>query len=765
MCGIAGILRIWREPPSADLHEHRAIPASWLDALDSALARRGPDGRGRYATSLPAFGREPRVDVALVHRRLAVIDKDGGAQPMLAHPAPTPLAPPNTGPHAHNASPQPLAVVFNGCIYNHRDLRARLVGTPPSTSTNAQPRHTLAHFTSDHSDTEVIPWGWRAWGPHLRAQIDGMYAFALWDPLTRGLVLARDPFGERPLHVLEWDLPATSAGDSRDGQALPPSRVLAFASLPGALMPLYRRFRDISPSGAIEPTTAHPHAADGLPLSTIARRTGQRDLDVASWLMRGFGDTAPLPGFRTLLPGQWLIARAPVADGESILVDAIAKVGAAEWPATLHGTPRTRPVTAADVVAALDAGVRSCLEADVPIGCFLSGGVDSSIVAALAARHVSGLGCFTVRMGDARYDESARAARVAKALGVSHRILDCEQTPATDLPALIAELGMPLADSSLLPTHWVSRAARAHVAVCLSGDGGDELFAGYERHRAAYVLAGLGPARRALDAAGEVLGATQRSMSQARGGLSAAAAKARRFTEMSRHGYARVWCAFEPSHLRALGVPSAACARLVHHSGSHTGEAVGGAAGGGSAELGWDLGDEAYAAAGRALDLDRDGPLAMDMLTKVDCASLACALEVRAPMLTRHVAAVVARADPRALMPGGKRKWLLKQVARQVLPGAVAAEVTSGPKQGFAVPIGEWYRTDFGGMRRLLLESLTARDAWPTSVLGFEMDRRGVRALVEAHTRGAADHTHRLHALLVLALWAKGVASGPTPTD
>lgn len=690
MCGIGGIIRIWADATNAP-PPPRAIPQRWLESIDAGLRQRGPDDSGRFQTRGTRPHHASCVDVAFVHRRLAVIDPGLGTQPMLARASGT----------------EPMAVVFNGCIYNHRALRDELSRAMAASH---------CRFHSDHSDTEVLLWGWRTWGPAMRTMLDGMYAFALWDPLTASVILARDPFGERPLHLLEFDLP--EAGPSADGPGHPASRVIAFASQAGALLPLWREWV------ASQPKPPAP-----------------RVQAITSWLMHGYGPTAPLEGFQPLEPAQWLRIGAPeqgfFAKGERV-IEPVAHPALADtpWPDTIRMGPRNGAPTAAQIEEAIDASVRECLEADAPLGCFLSGGVDSALITALAHRHAPSIEAFTVRMSDPRYDESAAAARTAQAIGVRHRVLDCEMTPADDLTRLIAQIGAPFADSSLLATHWVSRAARQHVKVCLSGDGGDELFAGYERHRGAWALASLGPARRAVAAAGGVLGSN--ATSQRRGGFSAAAAKARRLGAVAAHGYARIWALFEPEALAALGVPVGVVA-------GHVGTA-------------WDLGEDPYQAVGRALDMDRDGPLAQDMLAKVDAASMACALEVRAPLLTRPTASLVARADPRILMPGGRRKALLRQVARRVIPGSAGAQVATRAKMGFAIPVGEWFKTDFGGMRRLLLEVLSHREAWPAEVLGFEMDRRAVRRMVEQHMANTTDHTHRLYALLVLALWARLVA-------
>ncbi len=169
MCGFGAILRADGEP----------IPDAWVDAIDARIAHRGPDGHGRFRDRVKPRGR-PAVEVALVHRRLAVIDPDGGAQPMVSK-------------QGRKPKEGVIAVVFNGCIYNHRELRRKLKAAG----------HT---FVTDHSDTEVLIAGHRQWGERLQEQLEGMYAYAIWDRKAASLTLARDWFGEKPLyHHVEAD--------------------------------------------------------------------------------------------------------------------------------------------------------------------------------------------------------------------------------------------------------------------------------------------------------------------------------------------------------------------------------------------------------------------------------------------------------------------------------------------------------------------------------------------------------------------------------
>ncbi|MBL8990367.1 MAG: asparagine synthase (glutamine-hydrolyzing), partial [Phycisphaerae bacterium] len=428
MCGVAGIVRFVPAgaPPGPDIED------AWLDALDEGIRHRGPDGQGRFRDHATAPDGS-RVHVALVHRRLSIIDHGGGAQPMVRR-----------GPDGRR-----IAVVFNGCIYNHRDLRAEL-------------RSSGHGFTTDHSDTEALAAGIEAWGDRVADRLDGMYAAAAWDSERTCLLLTRDPAGEKPLYLAPLG-PGT----------------LAFASTVPALTACVRfaggRVR-IDPVGA------------------------------AMWLKHGYWDRLPL----NVLEAQ---------PGATYVIDS---AGAAERPEPRRRVSPYAPGApephGADVLRQLDAAVASRLEADVPLGCFLSGGVDSSVVAALAQRTLRERGqrlrTFHVRMPDAEYDESVFAALVAEHIGSDHEELDCEPRAAEDFRRLIAQVGLPFGDSSLLPTAWVSRAARRAVTVALGGDGGDELFGGYDRYRAAALLRAHPAARRVLAAAGALLGPALRGRAE-----------------------------------------------------------------------------------------------------------------------------------------------------------------------------------------------------------------------------------------------------------
>ncbi len=705
MCGIGGICRFW-DPSERDLalrtpHEH-VIPESWLDALDRSIRHRGPDGQGRYRDRVIRHDGAV-VDVALVHRRLSIIDHAGGAQPMVsmgsagpvhqsaASGVIVPAEDPRDAPSQHidgfpmlfhgspasgidyrpvgrPSEPDGVAVVFNGCIYNHRELRAEL--------------QRAGHvFASDHSDTEVILHGWREWGDTLVERLDGMYALAIWDRTRAELFIARDRFGEKPLYL--------SDGHSFSGGGL---RVVGFSStLPG----LARL------AGAWSP-----------PMSAASR-----DWAMTQFLALGWSEgSLPMVGVRTCPTGWWMSYQRPRAlysrdelhsrtgrSGRSIVVE----------------SPRPFE-SAADVETELFRSVASRLDADVPLGCFLSGGVDSSLVALAAMRARGALSTFTVRMSDPRMDESAHAQGVASAIGSTHTTIDANMQPATDLVRLIAELGLPFGDSSLLPTFWVSKAAREHVRVALGGDGGDELFHGYQRQAAWRWRRWIWPVRMLPDS----------MLARLRQGE-----KLRRLKQaLTRGQYIELLRIFTSEDLLRL-------APGLQELGERS--------------LRMGPGDEWST-------FDARKYLPQDLMRKVDTASMSVALEVRSPMLARSFAdRALARTGYRLYRHG--RKGLLRQVARRHLPSSIVDR----PKQGFAIPVGEWFRTDFGGMRTMLLDHLNSAEPFGSPSLGIDLNMAFIRQMLDEHLGTGPsglvvrDHSQRLYMLLVLSIWARWMRSEP----
>ncbi len=642
MCGIGGILRLRNHSPPQGAAG--AIPEDWLAAMDQHLAHRGPDGHGlfRDRVRLPDGS---TAEIALIHRRLAILDPAGGAQPMLAtdrlDPAGlNPAVPPS--PLADDL----LALVFNGCIYNHRPLRRELISQG-------------LRFRTDHSDTEAVLHAFRRWNLAFPQHLEGMFAVGLWDRKHGRLVLARDRAGEKPLY--------TASFNTKDH-----SRCLAFASTVPALVAVIRLGAD-----------------NALQIDQNA---------LARWIRYGYDREPPIRGIHVVPPGHTAITAANLSD----------------WIFQPHFQPPPhrepgKTITLDELDRLLAAAVAERMDSDVPLGCFLSGGIDSSLIAAYARKVKPNLATFCVRMPDARYDESAHAKMVARRLGTRHTTLEVSARPAEDLPSLIAQLGLPLGDSSLLPTYWVSAAARKHVTVALSGDGGDELFLGYERYVAAGLLRNLGPLLRAIPT-------TLLDRFHPRSRMH----KLARLATASRHrGYEELLAIF----------PTPLLARLMP---------------------GIDPQVTALAPHGARIS---DPPLhdflnylPEDLLRKVDTASMAVALEVRAPMLATSILNTTLSLPVSTLAPDGP-KSLLRSLARRYLPDAVVQR----RKSGFAIPIGEWLRTDHGKLRTLMNDLLGRQS--PLATLGI--DPVATTALMEEHAAAKKDHGQRLYLLMVLALWTR----------
>jgi len=573
-----------------------------------------------------------------------------------------------------------LRVVFNGEIYNHVELRRDL-----------EPRHPFR----SRSDTEVILHLYEEKGDALVESLRGMFAFALWDSRRRRLLLARDRLGKKPLHYrlspegisFASEIPALLAGGG--GAEFDPSILGTYLAL--GYIP--------APATAIRGIERLPA---GCTLAYEAGRAAVRRY----W-------TPPLP--RT----------APAArQGDLSTVDVTAAT---------PRVPSTIGEAAAAITPILEEGVRIRLRSDVPLGVFLSGGIDSAVVAALAARQ-SGerLRTFTVVFEESGYDESAPARLTAAAIGSDHHEIRLEARAAEALPALIKMMGEPFADSSLIAVHRLSEAVRRDVKVALSGDGGDEVFLGYDRYRAHRLadrwqrLPAL--ARQAAVAAAGVLPGTRgRRNLSGRAGRFIEAASADPFSRNDR------WvCRFAPEDLAGVLTGDAAAVqpadpleplhRLYREAG-------------GAASL------DAVARADLALWLPED------VLRKVDAASMACALEVRSPLLDQEVVQAAASIPASVKMPRAKGKEVLKAIALDLLPRAVLR----GKKAGFGLPVDRWLRS--GTLKDFARDALLGKGARSRDFVRQD----AVRRLFDEHLIGAANHDERIWTLLCLEVFLRDV--------
>jgi asparagine synthase (glutamine-hydrolysing) len=595
-----------------------------------ALAHRGPDGSGVWTDH----------GVGLGHRRLSIIDLAGSPQPM----------------HASNGR---AVIVFNGEIYNFRELRRELE---------------QAGFTFRTSgDTEVILAAWQRWGPDCLARLDGMFAFALFDLDKRQLFLARDRFGVKPLFLAHLS----------DGS-------IAFASeLKGLLVhPLLRR--------RVSPQAIEAYMTWGYVPDTHSILAGVEKLPAGHfWLME--------QGRTPVRPQRW-------------------------WD--IDFTYRERGSEAdfsAQLVHLLRQGVQSRMVADVPLGAFLSGGVDSSGVVALMSEASSHpVQTCSIGFDVAAYDETRYARQVAEKFGADH----AERIVATDdfnaIDQLAAMFDEPFADASALPTWRVCQLARERVTVALSGDGADEAFAGYRRQvfhhheeRARSILpAGL---------RAPLFGALGRAWPKADWAPRPLRAKTTllALAESGEEGYARGLSVTLPDARRALYSDSFAASLDGFRAEDELIALMRGAPG----RSGLD----------RAQYADLMFWMPGDILTKVDRTSMAVSLEAREPLLDHRLVEFAARLPEGMRVKGSVGKHLLKKTLERYLPH----DILYRPKQGFVTPIADWLRGPLSHAARGIATSGGIAQS------GF-FDPQAISTMAEAHIAGRADHSRSLWQLLML---------------
>jgi asparagine synthase (glutamine-hydrolysing) len=609
MCGIAGVAGAVRDR------------ASLLSAMSEAIVHRGPDEAGSFSDE----------QVALAIRRLAIIDVAAGHQP-------------------YRNESGTIHAVFNGEIYGFAELRSRLERS--------------GHRFASHTDGEVIVHAYEQYGERFIHELDGMFAFALWDSRAQRLILARDRLGKKPLFYFQH----------RDGS-------LAFASELAALLLDTRIDRDVD------------------------------EIALAEYLRFGY-----VPSPRTILS-----AVRKLAPGTSLSWSP--RTGAVTqryW--TLDYEPKMT-LSYAEALGEFEVrsrnAVRARLVSDVPLGLFLSGGIDSSyILAQMIAAGAPTVETFSIGFPDRRYDERTHAKSIAERLGsVHHEALVAATDLVEVLPKLVHHYGEPFADSSAVPTFYVARAARERITVALTGEGGDELFGGYYRHQAV----------RAAAAVDRLPGAVRRTAGRAVASVSSEVAhpmssrhKLYRFLRAIElepgERYAEFTAVMGVSDRTALSDKLAGAAPLTPE---------------GKVEHPLD----------RALAIDTAHSLPDQLLYKMDIASMANSLEARAPLLDYRLVEWVAR-----LPVGFKQRGLVKKrLLSDALAGHVPAEMFKRPKMGFTAPIPDWLR---GELSELLSDTLLGSASRQRGIV----DARSVERLIARHNAGE-DHTRGLWTLLMLELW------------
>ncbi len=623
MCGIAGIV---------DLRDRREISRRLLVDMNDRQSHRGPDGSGVHL--------EPGVGLA--HRRLSIIDLEGGRQPMFNEDG-------------------SVAVTFNGEIYEFAGLREEL--------------RRAGHTFQTRSDTEVIVHAWEQWGADCLGRLGGMFAFAIWDRNRDCVFLARDRFGKKPLYY-----------------SLLPSGVLIFASELKSLLVHPEIKREIDPT-AVEDYMTFGYVPDP---KSIFRNVHK--LEPGHFLLATHGDTS-------LQSKQY-------------------------WD--LRFKERAERADERDVCAELYHRFKTAVEkrllSEVPLGAFLSGGVDSSaVVTAMSEVSPEPVRTCSISFGDPRYNEASYAEQVARGLNTNHQVEQVDSDDFSIVDKITEIYDEPFADSSAIPTYRVCQLARKHVTVALSGDGGDEVFAGYRRHRWHMKEEKL---RRRLP---ERL---RRVVFGVGGAL---------YPKMD-------WA---PRVLRAKSTLQA-IAKSSADAYLHSVSILPGDLHGALLSDGFRRKLQGYSAKEvfdrHVANCDSDDPLSLiqyldiktylpgDILVKVDRASMAHSLEVRVPILDADFASWVSSLPSTLKLHNGEGKYIFKKA----LEDRVDRNILYRDKMGFAVPLATWFR---GPLRSIVEERLTHGMILESGVF----DAKQVKRIVEQHMRGTRDHSAPIWALLVLA--------------
>ncbi len=621
MCGIVGKLY---------LHGQQQVDEGLIRSMADRIAHRGPDDHGYFV----------RGPVGLGHRRLAIIDlTPTGHQPM------------------SNAAGT-VWIVFNGEIYNFKELRAELAGQGVSFRSN--------------SDTEVIIVLYEKYGEQCLQHLRGQFAFALWDEPHQKLFLARDRVGKKPLKYF-----------MNDEMIVFGSELKAFFADP-----------------------AVPREPDNVAIHHYL------SFQYVPAPMTGFKGIKKLPPahYMTIEKGRVKIKR--------------------YWDLSYsHQEERPESEWRAMILQELEEATRLRMISDVPIGAFLSGGVDSSAVVAMMAKLSSQpVKTFSIGFPEKSHNELPYAKQVAQLFGTEHTEFVVEPHALDILPKLIYHFEEPYADSSAVPTYYVSQLTRQHVTVVLNGDGGDENFAGYGRYNIQKFAAQYDRVppvirrqliHRATVAAAKLMKSTFFDRAE-RFSASFSDGRARRYLEYI--------CYFNELQKQALYTPQFA-AKVAGHDSR-------------------DLVEALFASAGtndpvdQALSVDFHSYLPDDLLVKVDIASMSVALEGRSPLLDHKFLEMAARIPSRLKIHGRDKKYIFKKALRGILPD----DILYRQKMGFGVPIEHWFR---GELRGFVRERLLGGSAVKRGIFRTE----AVEALINEHQNTRINHAHQLWALLTLEMW------------
>jgi asparagine synthase (glutamine-hydrolysing) len=593
-------------------------------AMCQRIVHRGPDDQGVYAT--------PRVQIGM--RRLAIIDLTSGHQPI------------------HNED-QSIWIVFNGEIYNFRELRKELEG--------------FGHVFYTNTDTECIVHAYEQFGYGCFSKLRGMFAIAIFDHRHDRLVLARDRLGKKPLYY-------TKTADGFLGFG---SELKCLFDVPGF-------------DPVVSEAATRQYFAMGYVPGPRSIYENVQKLPPAHYLVMEKGSTE--------IRRYWSLDFGP------------------KWQDD-EATLRAR------LIEQLDEAVRLRLVSDVPFGVFLSGGVDSSVVAALMARHLSmPVKAFTIGFSEDAFNELPDARVVARHIGAEHHELVVTPDAVGILKDLAWHFDEPFGDSSSIPTYAVSKLAASHVKMVLSGDGGDEGFAGYARYAKYMKMNAL--ARGTLGLAGPA------------SRLAGRIAPGRTGTRLQRIAD-RMALAYPERYISSVALSTAADISPILSPDVAKFDP-------------YESVRQHFLRPGvddpmeKILAGDIDTYLVDDILVKVDRMTMANSLEARAPLLD-HVLLEFAARLPFSLKNNGRTgKYLLKEAARELLPPACLQK----RKQGFGIPLAAWFRKEF---KPLMLDMLSDRRFAERGIFNVA----GVRACFSAHLSGQHDFSELLWLVLTYEMWAR----------
>ncbi|MBN1541004.1 asparagine synthase (glutamine-hydrolyzing) [candidate division KSB1 bacterium] len=626
MCGICGWVCRERQQP---------IDMEILKRMNGAIHHRGPDDEGYF--------RAPGVGLAM--RRLSIIDLFSGAQPI------------------YNED-RSAAIVFNGEIYNHRELRQEL--------------QARGHRYTTRTDTETILHAYEEWGEACPGKLNGMFAFAVWDSRQEKLFMARDRLGIKPLYFYA------------DGERL------VFASELKSIL----RQRDI------------PRIVDRKSLDTFL---------TFEYIPRSY---SIFQDISKLLPAHYLVYQRGKLSIRPY------------WRLSYQASSDSEDELAERFVTLLRDAVKIRLMSDVPLGAFLSGGLDSSsIVALMSQTSERDVKTFSIGFEDKTYNELPYARRIAECFGTEHHEEFIKPNIVDLSEKLIRHLDEPFGDFSIFPTFLVSEMARRFVTVVLSGDGGDELFAGYDTYIAQRLARSYARLPRCLRQKFLAPLADLLPPTEKKKGL---INRIKRFAEGAR-------LPEELQHVRWMIFLQQAEKQRLYHP-----------------EFLQELDDfdpyevmlEQFAACGSPDPLDQQQfvdihtYLVDDILVKVDRMSMAVSLEARVPFLDYRFVEFAATVPSGMRLRGNTSKYLLKRAMRDLLP----AEIIHRGKEGFSIPIKNWMKNE---LKPMMLDALS-----PSSLSdsGF-FNPDTVQQMIQDHLQGRENHSHRLWALMVFQLWWRQVSN------